>query len=77
MGTLAHFRFDDGQGTTSRLLIGATGHATDERWTGWIDQVRITDEALEPAQFIPEPGTLSLLGLAGLTLLARRRRARR
>ena len=62
---------------SSRLLIGATGHATDERWVGWIDQVRITDEALEPAQFIPEPGTLSLLGLAGLTLLARRRRARR
>ena len=59
---------------SSRLLIGATGHAADERWVGWIDQVRITDEALEPAQFIPEPGTLGMLGLVGLMLLRRRQR---
>jgi hypothetical protein len=39
----------------SRLLIGATGQASDERWLGWIDEVRLTDSALQFFQFLREP----------------------
>jgi hypothetical protein len=46
-------------------------------WTdGLIDEVRISDVALSPSQFlvaVPEPGALGLLGLGGLLALRRRR----
>jgi hypothetical protein len=45
---------------------------------GWIDEFRISDEALSPSQFlnatIPEPGTLGLLGLGLLSLIIRKRK---
>ncbi|MDR0993524.1 MAG: LamG domain-containing protein [Verrucomicrobiota bacterium] len=47
-------------------------------FSGWMDEFRISDEALSPSQFlnatIPEPTTLGLLGLGLLSLLIRRRK---
>jgi hypothetical protein len=44
---------------------------------GNLDNIRFSDVALTPAQFIqvPEPSALALLGLGGLALFARPRRS--
>lgn len=57
-----------------------TGNRTlGDGFRGWIDEFRISDEALLPSQFlnasIPEPGTLGLLGLGGLAVWLRRRKS--
>jgi hypothetical protein len=36
----------------SKLLMGAVGHATGQRWVGWIGPSRVTGDALQPHQFI-------------------------
>ncbi len=47
-----------------------------EHLNGWLDEVRLSDRALSPQELlIPEPGTLSLLGLAAAALAWRRRNA--
>jgi hypothetical protein len=56
-----------------------TGSRTiGDGFRGWIDEFRISDEALLPSQFlnatIPEPTTLGLLGLGLLSLLIRKRK---
>jgi len=55
------------------------GRMVGDGFRGWIDEFRISDEALSPSQFlnaaIPEPGTLGLLGL-GAILVAIRKRTR-
>jgi hypothetical protein len=40
---------------------------------GWLDEVRLSDTALTPAQFLPEPGCLSILMLSACAM--RRKRA--
>jgi hypothetical protein len=36
----------------SRLLIGAVGHAADQRWVGWVGPSRVTGGVLQPNQFL-------------------------
>ena len=55
-----------------------TGNRTyGDGFSGWLDEFRISDEALSPSQFlnasIPEPGTLGLLGLGFISLMIRKR----
>ena len=55
-----------------------TGNRTlGDGFRGWIDEFRISDEALLPSQFlnasIPEPGTLGMLGLGFIGLMIRKR----
>ena len=56
----------------SDLVIGGIGHAANERWNGTADRIRISDTALTPAEFIPEP-TTGLLALVGLLAMGARR----
>lgn len=65
-----------GNWTVGRGLY-AGGHG--DRAYGYIDEVRLTEGALTPGQFlfVPEPSTLSLALLGGLGLLVRRLRLRR
>lgn len=56
-----------------------TGNRTlGDGFSGWIDEFRISDEALLPSQFlnaaIPEPGTIGLLCLGFLSLTIRNRK---
>ena len=61
-----------GTGTTGDRTLG-------EGWRGWLDEFRISDEALNPSQFlnaIPEPSTALLMVVTGLGLAAMRFRRR-
>jgi inosine-uridine nucleoside N-ribohydrolase len=66
-GALIHTRGDAGPvfSATSRLLIGATGHAAGERWLGSIRAVRVTRQVLQPSQFIPAPRTRVIRATGG------------
>lgn len=64
--------FFPGSGTTGDRSIG-------DGFSGWIDEFRISDTALTPDQFliVPEPSSVVLLALGGLTLaVIRHRRAK-
>ena len=55
-----------------------TGNRTyGDGFSGWLDEFRISDEALLPSQFlnaaIPEPSTLGLLGMGFISLIFRKR----
>lgn len=60
-----------GTDTTGDRTIGGNNGT----FSGYLDEFRISDTALTPDQFliVPEPGTMGLLGLGGLALLAMRR----
>lgn len=57
--------------TGDRTIGGSSG-----TWHGYIDEIRISDTALTPGEFlnIPEPSTLTLLGAGSLLWLGRRKR---
>jgi hypothetical protein len=45
-----------------------------EHFNGWLDEVRLSDVALDPSQFlVPEPSAFALSGLAAALLFVRRR----
>ena len=48
----------------------------NQGFAGLIDEVRISDRALSPTEFIPEPSSLAWAGFAGLLLARRARRGR-
>mgnify|MGYP006289761027 CR=1 FL=1 len=54
--------------------IDRGGDSFGQFFDGSIDEVRISDEALSPSAFIPEPATVGLLAVGGVVMLARRRR---
>jgi len=65
-------------GGSPGIGIGNTPSANFPSWfDGKIDEVRISDVALDPSQFlnaaVPEPTSAVFLGIAGLCLLSRRR----
>lgn len=67
--------WDAGNFTVGRGLY-AGGHG-DRAW-GYLDEVRISDTALNTGDFImvvPEPGSFALAALGGLAMLRRRRNA--
>lgn len=74
-GTASGSDWTAGVWTVGRGLYNG---AHNDRAYGLIDEVRISDTALTPSQFlasqaIPEPASLTLTGLAALPLLRRRR----
>ncbi|MFV0337625.1 MAG: LamG-like jellyroll fold domain-containing protein [Chthoniobacterales bacterium] len=59
------------------IIVG--GFAEADLVNGWIDELRISDTILAPSQFlnaIPEPGVVSLLGIAGCAIFFAGRRKR-
>ncbi|MFW6155003.1 MAG: PEP-CTERM sorting domain-containing protein [Planctomycetota bacterium] len=58
---------------TGPVLIGShMGSGSSEVWNGLIDRIRFSDAVVDPESFIPEPASLSLLGLGGLVLFRRK-----
>lgn len=76
----------DGNGDTWGWTVGRGRYGTSsdptqnhgDRWLGYIDEVRISDTALDSSGFVfavtPEPGVVGLLGVIGCWKLMRRRR---
>jgi hypothetical protein len=69
--------------TLGRGRFGTSDNPTAnhvDRWLGFIDEVRISDMALAPGNFlfapVPEPGTLVLVALGVVAAIPRRRRVR-
>jgi hypothetical protein len=52
--------------------VGWYGNNIVDKIDGYMDDVRFSDTALAPSQFIPEPATLVLLGLGALVSLRKR-----
>ncbi len=63
------------EGDAGVMLIGShMGSSWNEVWDGRIDRIRFSDEVVPPGNFIPEPGTMSLLALGGLAMIWRHRK---
>jgi hypothetical protein len=64
-----------GRGRFGTTDTQGSGHV--DRWLGDIDEVRISDSALTPSQFlftaVPEPSALAIAGLSAAMLFIRRR----
>lgn len=62
---------------THNLIVGGDffdSGSINKPYQGAIDFVRISDEALTPDQFFPEPTSLALLGAGAMVLIRRRSR---
>ncbi|MGB0775493.1 MAG: LamG domain-containing protein [Akkermansiaceae bacterium] len=84
-GALVHTNTDADIGTLpatmldplSDFRLGSYNGAENQEFTGIMDQFRVSDTALTPAEFlttVPEPSSTALLGLGGLALILRRRK---
>jgi len=85
--TLSYYRhnidgdlIETGSSVTTTTLVALPlymgGDAMGERWSGWLSDVRIYDQALTPGEVagtVPEPATIALLSLGGIALMRRRR----
>jgi hypothetical protein len=59
--------------SAGNLYLGAGfGWQTPRTFAGWVDEFRISEAALSPSQFVPEPVTLAMLALGGVAVLRRR-----
>ncbi|MFA9478843.1 LamG domain-containing protein [Phycisphaerales bacterium AB-hyl4] len=60
----------------STFLIGNWNNGSATSWEGLIDEVRLSNTALNENQLlaVPEPASLALLGAGGLLVLTRRKR---
>jgi hypothetical protein len=67
----------DWQSGTWSLGRGLYNGGHVDRWFGYIDEVRISDNGLNPSDFlhVPEPGTMVILGLGSLAALRKRRKS--
>ncbi|WFB36868.1 PEP-CTERM sorting domain-containing protein [Kiritimatiellota bacterium B12222] len=62
------------------VRVGANSTVTESRWTGLLDEVRISDTVLNSSELlvaIPEPSTMILVLGAGFAILATRKFGRR
>ena len=74
LGAASGGDWESGTWSIARGLY-AGGHG--DRWMGLIDEVRISDNALNPSEFlgVPEPATMLILGLGSLVALRKRRKS--
>jgi hypothetical protein len=74
LGTASGGDWESGTWSIGRGLYGG-GHT--DRWFGYIDEVRISDTALDPSDFlhVPEPATTLILGFGSLVALRKRRKS--
>lgn len=81
-GVLLNTNTDADIGTLGTLLNGTSDfrlgsyNGGSSEFNGIMDQFRVSDTALTPAEFlaVPEPSSTALLGLGGLALILRRRK---
>ncbi len=74
LGSASGGDWESGTWSLGRGLY-AGGHV--DRWFGCIDEVRISDNALNPSEFlqVPEPATMVILGLGSLMAFRKRRKS--
>ena len=70
----ASIEYSSGSVKNEPLAIGAGYGWTSQRsFVGAIDDLRISDEALDPSDFmVPEPGTMALIGFGSLLMYKRK-----